>query len=169
MAFEPGNQLWRTRSSHGRNPLFSDPEALWNACCEYFQWVEANPLKEAQAFAYQGEVKLQELPKMRAMSLGALCVFLDIARSTWNAYRENPDFSEVTARVEEITRSQKFEGASAGLLNANIIARDLGLTDKSELSGKDGAPLIPEQKSSTDVAKALLFILDGARREADQD
>ena len=32
-----------------------------------------------------------------------------------------------------VIRTQKFEGASAGLLNANIIARDLGLSDKTEL------------------------------------
>ncbi|GAG38531.1 unnamed protein product, partial [marine sediment metagenome] len=29
---------------------------------------------------------------------------------------------------------QKFEGASAGLLNANIIARDLGLRDGKDLT-----------------------------------
>jgi hypothetical protein len=30
---------------------------------------------------------------------------------------------------------QKFTGAAADLLNPNIIARDLGLTDKKEVSG----------------------------------
>jgi hypothetical protein len=34
--------------------------------------------------------------------------------------------------VEEIIRTQKFEGASADLLNPNIIARDLGLADKQD-------------------------------------
>jgi hypothetical protein len=29
---------------------------------------------------------------------------------------------------------QKFSGAAAGLLNPNIIARDLGLADKSEIA-----------------------------------
>lgn len=42
------------------------------------------------------------------------------------------DFSGITTQVEEIVRTQKFEGASADLLNANIIARDLGLADKHE-------------------------------------
>lgn len=44
MAAPKGNRFWEARSSHGRNPKFESPEALWAACCEYFEWVEANPL-----------------------------------------------------------------------------------------------------------------------------
>lgn len=134
--FAPGNQLWKARSSHGRKPIFPTPDALEAACIEYFEWVEANPLKEAQAFAYQGTVKLQELPKMRAMTLAGLCIFLDIDRTTWAEYAKRDDFTPVTTRIEETIRDQKFSGAAAGLLNANIIARDLGLADKQEQSGK---------------------------------
>ena len=35
--------------------------------------------------------------------------------------------------IEKIIYRQKFEGAAAGLLNANIIARDLGLRDKQDV------------------------------------
>jgi hypothetical protein len=165
MAAPLGNQFWKARSSHGRNPIFPDADTLWAACVEYFEWVEANPLKEAQAFAYQGTVQLQELPKMRAMTIGALCIFLDIARSTWNEYEAKEGFSAVTSRVDAVIRSQKFEGASAGLLNANIIARDLGLVDKNEFTGKDGAPLV-EKPSTTDIAKALMSVLSQAATDA---
>ena len=43
--------------------------------------------------------------------------------------------------MDEIIRTQKFEGASADLLNPNIIARDLGLADKSELTGAGGGAI----------------------------
>lgn len=141
MAPPKGNQFWKARSSHGRKPIFATPDDLWNACAEYFEWVQKNPLYESQAFAYQGEVQIKEIPKMRAMTLAGLCIFLDINRSTWDEYRLKDDFSEVSTRVDEIVRSQKFEGAAAGLLNANIIARDLGLADKNELTGKGGDPV----------------------------
>lgn len=131
-----GNSFWKMRSSHGRKPIFPDDEILWEAACEYFEWVEANPLQESQAFAYQGDVKLQELPKMRAMTIGGLCIFLDISQQAWGEYRKREGFGEVVTRVEEIIRTQKFEGASAGLLNPNIIARDLGLAEKQEHSGQ---------------------------------
>lgn len=159
MAAPKGNQFWRARSTHGRNPIFSSPEQLWEACSEYFDWVEANPLHEAQAFAYQGAVKVSDLPKLRAMTIGAMCIFLDIDRTTWVAYAKSKDFSPVTTRVEEIIYAQKFQGASAGLFNANIIARDLGLADKTEVSGSDGGPVKTESSSDRDLAKAIAALL----------
>lgn len=135
MAAPMGNQFWKARSSHGRAPIFPSPEALWEACAEYFEWVEQNPLWESRPFAFQGIVTVEPMPKMRAMTISGLCIFLDIARSTWDEYRGNKDFSGIVTRVEEIIRTQKFEGASADLLNPNIIARDLGLADKSETTG----------------------------------
>jgi hypothetical protein len=129
------------RSSHGRAPIFGSPEDLWSACCEYFDWVEENPLYEAKAFAYQGDVKVESLPKMRAMTVTGLCIFLDISVKTWAEYRERQDFTPITTRVDEIIRTQKFQGAAADLLNPNIIARDLGLAEKSELSGANGGPV----------------------------
>lgn len=128
-----GNEFWKQRSTHGRKPIFPDAETLWDACCEYFAWVEANPLYSAEAFAYQGVVTIEAIAKMRAMTVAGLCIFLDISQEAWGDYRQREGFSEVTTRADEIIRTQKFEGASAGLLNANIIARDLGLTDKAEV------------------------------------
>jgi hypothetical protein len=116
---------------------------MWAACLEYFDWIEANPLYEAQAFAYQGNVTLKELPKMRAMTISSLCIFLDISSETWRSYREREDFVGITTRVDEIIRTQKFQGAAADLLNPNIIARELGLSEKSEITGANGTPLVP--------------------------
>lgn len=136
-----GNQFWKARSSHGRKPIFETPEALWDACEQYFEWVEQNPLWESKAFAYQGTITMAEMPKMRAMTVGGLCIFLDIDRVTWLDYCKREDFIKVTSRVDEIIRDQKFSGAAADLLNPNIIARDLGLADKAELGGADGGPI----------------------------
>lgn len=131
MAAPKGNRFWEARSSHGRKPKFKKPEELWKACCEYFQWVEDNPLWEAKLAQYQGAPVDITVPKMRAMTISGMCVFLDVDRTTWAAYRDKEGFSPVTTRVEEIIYDQKFSGAAADLLNANIIARDLGLADKS--------------------------------------
>lgn len=158
MAAPLGNQFWKQRSSHGPNPKFSDPDVLWAACLEYFEWVDANPLYEAQAFAYQGSVKVENIAKLRAMTIAGLCVFLDISHDAWEDYRKREDLSVVTTRVDRIIRDQKFTGAAAGLLNANIIARDLGLVEKQEHTGKDGTPLV-EPTSERDLAKAIALVL----------
>lgn len=133
MAAPKGNRFWEARSSHGRNPKFESPEALWTACCEYFEWVEQNPLWEMKAFAYQGEVTQEPIAKMRAMTIGGMCIFLDVTRQTWGTFRQMEGFSDVTTRAEEIIYDQKFSGAAADLLNANIIARELGLKEQSQV------------------------------------
>lgn len=167
MAAPKGNQFWLARSSHGRKPIFADPEQLRSACVEYLEWVEANPLYEAKAFAFQGEVTIAKLPKMRAMTIGGLCLFLNIDKDTWAEYGKREDFSAVTREVEETIRSQKFEGAAADMLNANIIARDLGLADKSELTGKDGGPIETKNLTDIEIAQRIAFLLtQGTRHDA---
>jgi hypothetical protein len=130
MAAPQGNQFWKLRAKHGRDKLFSDPEILWEAACEYFQWCDDNPLKEENWVGKDGDKVEKNL--MRPYTLSGLCVYLDCGEQTLRDYRNNKDFSEVYTRIEQIIRTQKFEGAAVGLFNHNIIARDLGLIDKQE-------------------------------------
>jgi hypothetical protein len=162
MSAPKGNRFWEARSSHGRKPIFETPEAFSDACHQYFEWVEENPLWEAKPFAYQGEVTIAKFPKMRAMTLGGLWIFLDINHDTWYEYAKREGFTEVTRAVDEIIRNQKFTGAAADLLNANIIARDLGLADKNELTGKDGGALEVSDVSDRDFARWLAHKLEKA-------
>lgn len=166
MAAPKGNQFWKARSSHGRNPKFASPDDLWAAACEYFEWVDANPLWEDKVTSYQGVNTHEPIAKMRAMTISGLCIFLDIARSTWDEYRANKDFSGIVTRVEETIRDQKFSGAAADLLNANIIARDLGLAEKQEHTGKDGKDLIPEDGAGYDLARRIAYALSGNGKSA---
>lgn len=135
MAAPKGNKFWRARSKHGRDKIFKTPEDLWSACEEYFDWIEANPLQSAKAFSYEGKSWNHSVPVMRAMTIQGLCLFLGVEQKTWYNYKEREDFLQVITRAEDVIYNQKFTGAAADLLNSNIIARDLGLTDKREHSG----------------------------------
>jgi hypothetical protein len=141
MAAPKGNRFWEARAKHGRDLIFTSSDILWAACCEYFAWADDNPLYETKAFAFQGIVTQESIPKMRAMTIDGLCLFLDISTDTWKLYTDREDFIGVTRKAENVIRSQKFSGAAADLLNANIIARDLGLTDKKEVNGDILNPL----------------------------
>ena len=137
MAAPKGNQFWKLRAKHGRDKLFASPELLWEAACEYFEWCEEHPLYEYKAFAFQGDISTAALPKMRAMTLSQLCLYLGCDESYFRTFKctlkeENIDFLAVIRNIEQTIYNQKFQGASADLLNANIIARDLGLADKHE-------------------------------------
>lgn len=140
--FAAGNRFWEARSSAGPNPKFANPDDLWTACVEYFNWVADNPLYADQLVTFQGQATHEPVAKMRAMTIGGLCLFLDIDETTWRDWKvSRPDLSPIITRVEAVIYQQKFSGAAADLLNANIISRHLGLADKSELTGKGGGPL----------------------------
>lgn len=104
-----------------------------------------------------------QLPKMRAMTIDGLCIFLDINVHTWHEYRSRDDFLAVTMQAEAVIRSQKFSGAAADLLNANIIARDLGLKDAStsEHTGVNGGPIKTESEVKITSEEAYKRMLDG--------
>lgn len=166
--FLPGNKFWEARSSHGRAPIFASPDELWAAASEYFDWVEANPLREEKVFNGKDGIVRASVAKMRAMTISGLCIFLDIERKTWDAYRARPDFLHIVTRAEEIIRDQKFSGAAADLLNANIIARDLGLADKAELTGRDGGPIETKDVSARErIAGRLASLAERAAKSGD--
>ncbi len=133
MAAPKNNRFWEARASHGRPALYENPEDLWNDCVEYFNWVAANPLVDAEVLKDKLKHKLAARPRMRAMTISSLCLFLQISDETWRNYRKKKDFLGVTTRAEKVIWDQKFSGAAAGMLESNIIARDLGLTDKQEI------------------------------------
>ena len=128
--FLPGNKFWRSRKSHGPGLKFETPEDLQAACFEYFDWVDENPLWEMKVFGTGLQAKL---PRPRAMTIRGLCGFIGLARRAWDNYHKSDGFKEVCEMAEDIMFDQKFAGAAAGLFNAAIIARDLGLADKREV------------------------------------
>lgn len=139
MAANKGNQFWKMRAKHGRDKLFKTPQLMWEAACEYFVWCEENPLIESKAFAFQGEITIAKLPKMRAMTLSQLCFYLNCSESYFRSFKstlkeEDKDFLTVINEIEQTIYNQKFQGASADLLNSNIIARDLGLAEKTNIN-----------------------------------
>jgi hypothetical protein len=138
MAAPIGNKFWKLRSKHGRDKLFATPKLLWEAACEYFEWCENTPLLEMKGFAFQGKITKEEFPKMRAMTLSQLCFYLNCSDSYFRTFKstlkeKDEDFLTVIHEIESIIYNQKFQGAAADLLDSNIIARDLGLSDKSDV------------------------------------
>lgn len=153
-----GNQFWKLRSKHGRDKLFATPQLMWEACQEYFQWCDDNPLPEAtiqkRKISRDEEViEMHNLPKMRAYTMQGLCLYLDCNTMYFNQFEKelkgkndklSKDFSLIVTRVRETIFNQKFTGAASGFFNSSIIARDLGLADKSETTIKAEQPLFAD-------------------------
>ena len=144
MAADLGNEYYKLRTKDGRDKIFKTPKSLLEACNSYFNWCVDNPMKEQVAFHNKGEITYGSLNKMRPFTLEGLCNYIDISVKAFKLYEDRQDFIPVTIRVRQIIDNQQFEGAAAGFLNPNIIARKLGLTDKSEVKVSQEQPLFPD-------------------------
>lgn len=168
--FVPGNQLWMLVEAPGPPKKYETPEMLWEKCSGYFKWVYDNPLMAAETVKFQGKSELTSVPKMRAMTVTGLCVYLGITPETWyNWKKTRPDLSETQTIAESVIYVQKVEGAASDLLNASFIGKEIGLVDKSEFAGPDGGAIQIEDKNGKDpmeLARIFVFALNKAQHEA---
>lgn len=146
MAAITGNEWWRSRSKHGRDKLFATPELLWGAAVEYF---EATDKRKWVKNDWVGkDAKEVERESQTPYTLSGMCLYFDCSREWWNKFKneKREDFLQVVTRIDQIIYTQKFEGATVGAFNANIIARDLGLADIQKLTvNKVGKDLADEE------------------------
>ena len=124
----PGTNYWALRKSEndGQIAIYT-PHELLDKFEQYSEYVNGNPLQEAVLLQKNG--LLCDVPKMRAMSIKAFCLYIGIGHSTFLGYEKRPGYVNICAAIKDAIYCQKFEGAAAGLLNANLISRDLGLHD----------------------------------------
>lgn len=163
--FLPGNKFWKdSPPPFGAKArlAFETAEELYTACLSYFDWSHENPLLEDELVKFEGKASHESVAKMRAMTIVGLCMHIGISRETWSQYRATrEDLRAVVAWADDVIYRQKFEGAAAGLLNQAIIARELGLADKRELTGADGGPIQTEVNSDAAFAR-LASLLGGS-------
>jgi len=167
MAAPEGNQFWKLRTKHGPDVLFAEAYKLREACIEYFEWTEDNPLYEDKIGFYEGNATHTTAAKMRAMTISGLCLYLGIGPDTWRDWRgKREDLTSVISWADEVIKTQKFQGAAAGLLNPVIIARDLGLSEKTALQNldKEGNPTDPPL-GSAQTDQFLATIADAIKKE----
>lgn len=141
MAAPKGNKFWEERSKHGRSKAFATPEILWEVACEYFAWCEKNPIKDPRSF---GQRKIQ-----RPFTLVGFCRFAGVNsvylqqledQLKGKEDEQSKEFSNIIILIKETCFQQKFENAVIGVYKENIIARDLGLTDKKDVT-TNGEPI----------------------------
>lgn|GEM_PF-1204519 len=160
-------RFWNARSSLGQIPDIKSPDVLWRAAQEYFEWVEDHPLFEEKAFSYQGKISVEKIARMRAMSVGGLCLFLGLSQEAFEQLGCKAAFCAVVQQIKNVIAEQKFAGAAAELLNPTLITRDLGLTDRKALSGIDGGRVETGEtgNSAHDLALRMFALVHEGQKE----
>jgi hypothetical protein len=141
MGAPKGNKFWERRTKHGRDKIFETPDILWDAAVEYFNDTLSNPLNEVDFVGK--DAKEVSKPHTPPLTIQGLCIYLGVNTVYFNHFETNvkskkdslsKDFTKICTHIRDVIYKQKFDGASTGFYNANIIARDLGLTDKKDLT-----------------------------------
>lgn len=136
MGAPEGNQFWKLRSKHGRDKLFATPDLLWDAACEYFQWVDEHKWEKVETTVKPNGIEYKTIPTERPYTIDGFCLYCHTSRQWLFQFKKNEnnkDFLYIITRIEDLIYNQKFEGAAVGAFNANIIARDLGLRDNQAI------------------------------------
>jgi len=130
------NQFWKMADPEclGRPRNFKSPNILWTKTKEYFQECDDNPLLRTETTTSEKGVYDKVFAHKVPYTWEGLYVYLGV--ESLDGYKINKDFIGIITHIGNIIRNQKFTGAAAGLFNANIIARDLGLSDKTETTLK---------------------------------
>lgn len=126
----------------GRPRIYNTEKQLEEACDAYFTWCDSNPWVKNE-LVRGGDLagKIIPVPTARPYTIRALCAHIGISRETWYKLEKNPEFSDITTRVHDKIYNQKFEGATVGAFNGNIIARELGLSENVSVHTEQ--PLFP--------------------------
>lgn len=123
---EPQPDIWKIIDPGGR-PVSYEPQELWEKAVEYFEWCKASPLKEGKLFGTGLSGKVDH-PK--AFTKQGFCAFAGISPRTFDTYAVRAEYEQITDTIRAIMFDQKFSAAAVGLMNPNLIARELGLADR---------------------------------------
>ncbi len=136
---KPLKELWEVVADRGvGRPKSITPSEFWERAKDYFQWCSKNPwnrvdpVKAGDRFGEHVNTPID-----RPFTIQGLCLYIGIDDNTFSRYEKQEGYEEywaITRAIKNIIYTQKFEGAAVGVFNQNIIARDLGLTEKQEIT-----------------------------------
>lgn len=104
---------------------------------------------EVGAIGESGINKTKSKRKTFPLSVEDFCVYLGVGRNWWNQLPE--EFSWVKERIFNYIYNHQLRGAITGEFNPNIVARQLGLADKKEVTTSgDGITIVVNSKEEKD-------------------
>ncbi len=143
MAPPKGNEYYKRRQKDGRELIYKTPDELLQEAYKYFEWCYKKPWYKNEAIKSGPNAgKIIKVPTSRPYTIEGLCVYAGISVQTFFNYEQRNDFLEVVTHIREVIRQNQLEGAMVEAYSSNIVARLLGLSDKKELTGKDGGELV---------------------------
>ena len=143
---------WKEMKKLGRPKAIATPEKLWELACEYFEEIDDNPFTKEELIKggmFAGDKGTINLKRPYTWDGFSVSLYTKGIISKIKDYKENTDcryedYQPIIRAIGEVIWAQKFEGAAVGIFNSNIIAREIGLSEKLEQSITLDQPLFTE-------------------------
>ena len=148
---DPG--YWEWRKNTGRKKAVPTPDILWEHACDYFGVIDENPAQK-QDFLKGGDNagKIIELDVMRPFTwegfedfLSENGVIADLEDYRYNKDNRYPEFQTVIKQIGRVIYDRNVSGAAMNFLNSNLIARYLGMAEKTQMTVKEEQPLFGDE------------------------
>ena len=120
-----------------KHKYIETPERLWELFTEYVAHEKNNPMYKTEYVGKEGE-KVQTPLQVPITFEGFECwladndIITDLGHYAANTDNSYEPYRTIITRIRKNCFTQNFKGASVGLFNANIIAKKLGLVEKTE-------------------------------------
>ena len=155
-----GNQFWMLRAKHGKDSIFTTPQAMYEAACDYFTWCENNPIILTETHNVGGSIKRVKVTKRRVFLITGLCLYFGTNEKYLTQFKSNkmctPEFLEVIRMIEDTIRTQKHTMGYSGEAPANIVTLDLGMRQGIDLQAENVNYNVPLTKDEArEISKAL--------------
>lgn len=113
----------------GNNKL--TPEQLMQLVVNYFEWAETNAIKAGAESSFQGRTYQDTITRPRVFTWNGLTLFLGVSTGIIQRWKRQPGYMEVLDFADQVIREQKYQYAANGMINTNMIAKELGI-DKGD-------------------------------------
>lgn len=167
MAMEKGNEWWRQRSKHGRGLIFSSPELMWEAACEYFAHTDLRTdVTSTEIGWFQGQMTKEIIAKKVPYTWEGMCLYFGCALSYFRTRKSelkkrvkegindetDDDFLTVIELIEHTIFSQQYNEVQAGNFREGLTARYLKIQENTQHS----TPNTDEQPNDAKEFKVTL-------------
>lgn len=107
------------------------PEQLMNLVVSYFEWAETNAIKAGETASFQGKTYEDTIHRPRVFTWAGLTLFCGVSTGIIQKWKRQPGYMQVLDFAETVIREQKYQYAANGMINTNMIAKELGI-DKGD-------------------------------------
>lgn len=146
MAAPKNNQYYLKRIVSGRPPKYT-PKQWAEIMMSYLDYMEEQTWNKKEAIK-GGDLagQLVSIPTKTPLTIYGFCNFAGVSSDLYARYKSDKGFEDyhaITTYMDGVIKQNQLEGSMVGAYNPNIVARLLGLAEKTENDHTSGGQSLP--------------------------